>query len=286
MTDSNVAEQAGGTEPRDSDRSTVIERAAAERADPVSLSTDVTVIEGVALVTCRVRNRTPVERGVRLRDRLDGPTLPPRSEGAPAVGWENSTYETVVSAGETVAVGYACPLGEDADVERPVELDAVGPSSLVECSEDDTETLVARARRLGDSRPPQDAVPITVSDSDHTATTDSDHAVTADHDHAATTNHDQTATASPPLADGICPGPVETYFERATERIRRAEGTTDGSVESVATAFRRSHHTPVTLEQAVARDEAALRAISERAEELADRAAETDVPVDTLRRLV
>jgi hypothetical protein len=39
------------------------------------------------------------------------------------------------------------------------------------------------------------------------------------------------------------------------------------------------------LEQAVARDEAALRALADRATALADRAAAADVPVDSLRRL-
>lgn len=318
MTDSNVASRANRASE------TVVSERSAEYTDPVDLSTEVNVVHGVALVTCRIRNRTPVPRGVRVIDRLDGPTLPPRSNGVSAAGWTDSTHETVVPAGETTAVGYACPLGEDATVresiEEPVELDAVGAPAIGRSDGDDTEQLVAHARRLGDSRPPSDAIPdpecdaggasddgdtgvtadtgggtavnsdrtaagddSTAADTDRTAARDD--STTTDTDRT-TTHTDRTATAQPPLADGICPVPVETYFDRATVRIQRAEATTDGSVESVAAAFRQSHHTPVTLEQAVARDEAALRAIAERAAELADRAAETEVPVDSLRRLV
>lgn len=328
MTDSNVASRASET---------VVSETPAEYTDPVDLSTEVNVVHGVALVTCRIRNRTPVPRGVRVIDRLDGPTLPPRSNGVSAAGWTDSTHETVVPAGETTAVGYACPLGDDAtvreSVEEPVELDAVGAPAIGRSEEDNTEQLVAHARRLGDSRPPRDAIPEpecdaggaggdgntgvtadtggdtavdadrTTADTDRTAASDdstaaetgcsaaSDDSTTKDTDRtttdtdSTTTDTDSTTTAQTPLADGICPVPVETYFDRAAVRIQRAEATTDGSVESVAAAFRQSHHTPVTLEQAVARDEAALRAIAERAAELADRAAETDVPVDSLRRL-
>lgn len=314
MTDSNVASRANET---------VVSETPAEYTDPVDLSTEVNVVHGVALVTCRIRNRTPVPRGVRVIDRLDGPTLPPRSNGVSAAGWTDSTHETVVPAGETTAVGYACPLGDDAtvreSVEEPVELDAVGAPAIGQSDGDDTEQLVAHARRLGDSRPPRDAIPepeydaggaggddnagvtadtgCSAADTDQTtAHTDSTAAgddstatetdrTAADTDRTAA-HTDRTTTAQTPLADGICPVPVETYFDRAAVRIQRAEATTDGSVESVAAAFRQSHHTPVTLEQAVARDEAALRAIAERAAELADRAAETEVPVDSLRRLV
>ncbi len=370
MTDSNVASRASET---------VVSETPAEYTDPVDLSTEVNVVHGVALVTCRIRNRTPVPRGVRVIDRLDGPTLPPRSNGVSAAGWTDSTHETVVPAGETTAVGYACPLGGDAtvreSVEEPVELDAVGAPAIGQSEEDNTEQLVAHARRLGDSRPPRDAIPEpecdaggaggdgntgvtadtggdiavdadrTAADTDRTAASDDSTAAetgcsaagddrttrdtdsttkdtdrttrdtdsttrdtdsttrdtdsttkdtdstirdtdrtTRDTDHT-TTDTDSTTTAQTPLADGICPVPVETYFDRAAVRIQRAEATTDGSVESVAAAFRQNHHTPVTLEQAVARDEAALRAIAERAAELADRAAETEVPVDSLRRL-
>lgn len=288
MTDSNVASR---------DSETAVSGARTEYADPIELSTDVTMVHGVALVTCRIRNRTPVPRGVRVIDQLDGPTLPPRSNGVSAAGWTDSTHETVVPAGETAAVGYACPLDEKAVAEKPVgepvELDAVGPPSLTD--RDDTEELVAHARRLGDGRPPRDAIPTAEADTigsrdgekARSATdADNDGVGTAGVSRADTIDSDDTETTQPPFADGICPVPVETYFDEATTRVRRAEATTDGSVESVTAAFRRSHHTPVTLEQAVARDEAALRAIAERATELADRAAETDVPVDPLRRLV
>ncbi|MFB6177892.1 MAG: hypothetical protein ABEI99_12270, partial [Halobaculum sp.] len=227
------------------------------------------------------------------------------SNGVPEVGWDGSTYETVVPAGETEAVGYACPLGDDRKpTEEPAGLDAVGPPALVDGDDAETDELVARARRLGDGRPPRDAIPAAEPVADESSersegetardgSGDSDDShdgteITAEDGTAPTDGDstDHTATARRPLADGICPVPVETYLDRSAARIRRAEGTTDGSVESVAAAFRQSHHTPVTLEQAVARDEAALRAIAERADELADRAAEADVPVDALRSLV
>ena len=87
-----------------------------------------------------------------------------------------------------------------------------------------------------------------------------------------------------PFADGAIPTVVAAYLDAAAERIDRAAATAEG-VQAATDALRDTHHTPVTLEQAVARDEAALRALAERAATLADRAAAASVPVDSLRRL-
>jgi hypothetical protein len=95
---------------------------------------------------------------------------------------------------------------------------------------------------------------------------------------------DTAHPATGSFADGTVPTVVAAYLDAAAERIERAEGTAEG-VQAATDALRDTHHTPVTLEQAVARDEAALRALAERAATLADRAAAADVPVDSLRRL-
>lgn len=241
--------------------------------DPVSLTASVTVTEGIALVTCRIENDTPVPRGVRLADRLDGPTMPPRREGEPVEGWDDSEYATVVAADSEVAVGYACPVGERAVPDPPAELVAVGDPEIA-CHTD--ENLVAHAQRtLGAYRPPRDAVPVPDQSS-------ADAPTALDSCGEDASEEDTRPTA---FADGIVPTRVAAYLDAAEERVARAEGTTDGSVTDITAALRDSHHTPVTLEQAVARDEGALREISKRAEALAERAAAADVPVDTLRRL-
>jgi hypothetical protein len=263
--DPETAERPGATddhdtaEPRDC------------RRPPVGLETDATRLDGVVLVTCRLHNRTTTARAVRLRDELPGETLPPRRDGVPERGWDGDTYTTVVPPETTHPVGYASP----ADGDLP---DA--PATLV--TVDDPATFadgdrVDHARReLADWAPPAEVLPQRLVPDGG-----SPDGVAADGDTRA---GDSDGVDSEAFADGTVPTVVAAYLEAAAERIDRAAATAEG-VQAATDALRDTHHTPVTLEQAVARDEAALRALAEWAATLADRAAAASVPVDSLRRL-
>ncbi|MEZ3116003.1 hypothetical protein RYH80_08735 [Halobaculum sp. MBLA0147] len=271
-----------------------------EREPRVSLETDATVRDGVALVTCRLANETNVPRGVRIVDRLDGPTLPPRRDGVPEHGWDDDTYTTVVGPGETVAVGYACPVGERPLADPPATVAAVGDPEVVAPDTGVDATVAAARRSLDGWQPPRDAVPTpaqSVDDGDQTAgaadpsaTAEGTAGIAPDAVTAETEASSSGAagrpepTATEPFADGVLPAGVAEYLDVAADRVARAEGTGDSVPETTA-ALWDTHHTPVTLEQAVARDAAALRRLAERAEALATRAAAADVPVDTLRRV-
>ncbi|POG56798.1 DUF7857 domain-containing protein [Haloferax marisrubri] len=149
---------------------------------------DVTADDGVALVSVRVDNDAPVARRVRLRNRLDGPVLPPRRAGVPEPGWDDDGFEGVVPAGSTVALGYAVPLSPptvgdaatdredstdcdgvaddfDARPERAVDIDVLGRAH--EAAQSANSTPDDAVRSLGSARPPADAVPVS-SDSSPT----------------------------------------------------------------------------------------------------------------------
>lgn len=294
-------------------RSDTVEHDRSEgRERGVSVETDATVRGGVALVTCRLANETSVPRGVRLVDRLDGPTLPPRRDGVPEHGWDDDTYTTVVDPGETVAVGYACPVGERPLADPPAAVAAVGDPEAVAPDTGVGATVAAARRSLDGWQPPRDAVPTpphsadgdrTTEAVDSNATTEANTGTAANASEPVATSPDRTTDRSEPaatstgrptgrsdrvttepFADGVLPAGVAEYLDDAADRVARAEGT-GGSVPETTAALRDTHHTPVTLEQAVARDAAALRQLAERAEALATRAAAADVPVDTLRRV-
>ncbi|SEK92548.1 DUF7857 domain-containing protein [Haloferax larsenii] len=124
---------------------------------------DVSVADAVALVTVRFDNTTPVDQRVRLRNRLDGPVLPPRRSGVPEDGWDKTGFEGVVPADSTLAVGYACAVdGTEANGSSLTPEDAVSVDVL---GRDDSEAIPQQAspedaiRELGPCRPPADVVP-------------------------------------------------------------------------------------------------------------------------------
>jgi len=276
------------------------------RPTPVALDADATRLDGVALVTCRLHNRTTTARAVRLRDELAGETLPPRRDGVPERGWDGDTYTTVLPPETTHAVGYASPTDGPLP-DSPAALVAVGdPGTLA-----DTDDRVGHARReLADWAPPEDVVGQravadggtpdgeTTRDDETTGdgTARGEETTARGSCRPSTTRRAGGDTVAPvpaqcsdspargSFADGTLPTVVTAYLDAAAERIDRAAATADG-VQAATDALRDSHHTPVTLEQAVARDEAALRALADRAATLADRADSVTVPVDSLRRL-
>ncbi|MDR5672738.1 Uncharacterized protein AArcCO_0024 [Halalkaliarchaeum sp. AArc-CO] len=116
----------------------------------MNLEHDVERRDGVTFVTASVHNPAPVIRHARLENRLGGTVLPPRKNGVPKRGWDETGVTITVPAGKTIGIGYACSSPpEDPAVE--IESTGRGPAP-----EDDTES---RARRsLGTFRPPRMAV--------------------------------------------------------------------------------------------------------------------------------
>lgn len=252
----------------------------------VSLTVDVTVSAGIALVTAHVRNPTPTARQVRVENRIDGPVLPPRRDGVPASGWDDDGVTVVVDAEDTVALGYACPTGEHEPEDPPAELADVGdPDGHV-------DDAVARTRReLGEFRPPRDAVPldgsppvidghpITVGDSERRGSNECGSEPSGE---SPTENVIDEATTEE-FPDG-----VDEYLARVAERVAVAEQLTDASV-SEATAVLENCTADVPdlsdLPDRLGDDAETLLLLAECAETLAARAEATDVPVAALVRL-
>lgn len=257
----------------------------------MQLDCETTTLDEVTLVTVRLHNDTSVARRVRLQNRLDGPVMPPRTDGVPEAGWDDDGYQTVVPAETTVGVGYACPApecdppvvvtaderstGDDDEARRPR---APSPASAPE----------AVVRRLGRATPPRDAVP-----SPHTGprrTTPVSSVEPAGQPPPSNTSEDdsnQSAVASGSSADTAVPEAVVDWFTTVETRIDRADRLTDPSVSTATTVLDEVGGLMAVdgLQQTVDADADRLRAVAERAETLADRAEATDVSQSALRRL-
>ena len=121
----------------------------------------------LTLVAARLSNRRATPRRVRLENSLDGPVLPPRRQGEPEAGWDRDGVTTVVPAKECVALGYACPNGEQEPTEPPVAVKAVespdtaeaaGASGAAEATATEKRRVSEVKRRYADARPPRVAV--------------------------------------------------------------------------------------------------------------------------------
>jgi hypothetical protein len=244
-------------------------------------------IAGVAFVTLVIENPTPVDRHVRVFNRLDGPVLPPRRRGVPERGWGDAGFEGVVPAEGERSLGYACPGG----VERPpVEVESDGrPRDAEEA------TPLAAVRRLGDATPPADAIPGPGADS--IAPSTDDPRVDDDYPAAAadspvrdsSTGDSSTGDASAgdrSAADDV-PAPVASWFEAVERRLDRGERLADASVPEATAVLGEAGGLDAVedLPERLAADAAALRATAERATELAARTERVDVPIEALRRL-
>ncbi|WP_338740173.1 hypothetical protein [Haloplanus salilacus] len=213
--------------------------------------------DDVRLVTVELRNPDPVDRRVRVDNRLDGPVLPPRRAGVPDPGWDRDGFTGVVPAGERRPLGYACP----APPSRP-------PVSVVDegratggSADDDAEVAV---RELADPRPPADAVP--------------------DASPGGGSGSDPERNAR---GDGP-PTPVASWLATVERRIERGEGMTGASVAATVEglgAVEDGGHDVATLDARLSTDATTLRTVAERASTLADRAEAVDIPVEALRRL-
>lgn len=117
----------------------------------------------VALVEVSVHNPTAVDRRCRVENRVDGPTLPPRTGGVPERGWDADGYAGVVSAGETLRLGYASPAPP---TEPPVTVEDRGRAAD-DGGTDDADAAAA-VRLLDDASPPADALPASAASVDRT----------------------------------------------------------------------------------------------------------------------
>ncbi|WP_396610933.1 hypothetical protein ACH9L7_11990 [Haloferax sp. S1W] len=178
---------------------------------------DVSVSDAVALVTVRFDNTTSVDQRVRLRNRLDGPVLPPHRSGVPEDGWDETGFEGVVPADSTLSLGYACPgCNEDGDSLSSAPDDAVSVDVLGRA---DSETPPKRhspddaIRELGPCRPPADVVPApelggaTVGKEAET-TSESEHVDSpTDEDVAAALEAERPSTVETPVPDAVKSSP-------------------------------------------------------------------------------
>lgn len=242
---------------------------------------------GVTFVRVFLRNPAPVARRARVRNELDGPLLAPRRAGVPERGWDDAGYEAVLSPGERRAVGYACPAPPR---DPPVELVA---DERARSDDGDSDASVdAAIRRLGDARPPRDAVPGVAPGAADGAPADEGPLPPADRGGASTpdepaANGGDGSRGGRGEASRPPPEAVERWVDATAERIARAERLTDPSVATAteeAAAFGGVDGIEA-LSARVEADAARLRAFAERASALADRAEGTDVPVAALRRL-
>lgn len=237
----------------------------------VSLTCSTERSNGVTLVTGRLTGTGTTQR-VRLANELDGPVWPPRRRGVPEAGWGDGGLEAVVPADETVAVGYASPAPP---ADPPVTI-----SGRTVCDADDrTETDASATpesavRDLGDPSPPRDAVPVPLDDG------------LEDGDASATVDTERRAEADP-HSTGVPPD-VGSWFDAVETRVALAELLADAETLPEATEAVRAVG---SLDQAAAlvddldRDAAALASVAARAERLADRAGDSDVPLETFERI-
>lgn len=106
-------------------------------------------VDGVTFVAATLENDENEPMRVRVAAGAE-PVWPPRRHGVPCAGWDDGGYESVVRAGETVALGFATPATIDGE---PAGVAWAEPASEVGTATPDP------VRELGDPRPPRDAVP-------------------------------------------------------------------------------------------------------------------------------
>lgn len=228
----------------------------------------------VTLVRARLRNERATDRQVRLRNYLDGPVLPPRRHGTPEAGWDRNGATTVVPAGETVALGYACPAPE---AEPPVVVDEVGSAAE---SETRASALDIVVRELDDHRPPRDVL------GDDTETRGGEAAgIEALSDQGS--DADDAVDSVPEPSITPLPDAADSLLSRYRTRIETAEAlSASGLPEATALLAANDGLAGVeTLSDELDSDARELRALAATAATLAARAAAATPPTDALRRL-
>lgn len=258
-----------------------------DRDTPLAAATDVERVGGCTLVTVRVRGDG--RRAVRVENRLDGPVAPPRRAGVPERGWDERGFTGRLRADGTLSLGYAVP-APPADPPARVEPAADVPA-------DDGPAAVLR--RLGDPRPPAAALgdPTETGAGDGLPAADDggERSAVATGDGAAvgSAGSPATDTVAPPTVGGDArqrtepPAAVADWLDAVERRLDRAEALTDADVDAATAVLADAGGVAAvaSLPSRLADDAGALRRVADRSTSLADRAAETSVPVEALRRL-
>lgn len=253
----------------------------------------------VSLVRCRLRNDDAVPRRVRLRNRLDGPVLPPRRGGVPEAGWDADGVTVRLDPDERLALGFATPAPP---VEPPVELDVDDATDAAAANR--TPDAAAAVRALGAHRPPRDVVR-DPSGPAHKSTNESEPRTPAvsdaddradgrrsESDHGAESVRPTSESADPDRRDTGDAGPVDPawiddWLDAVERRVERGERLADADVETATEVVAAAGGVDALedLDSRLRADAARLGRIHERASELAARAERADVPTDALRRL-
>ncbi|WP_254272729.1 hypothetical protein [Haloarcula marina] len=224
--------------------------------------------DGVTLVELTVGGLSAPSR-VTIRNRLDGPVWPPRREGMATAGWTDRGFEAVLDA-ETHALGYATPA---APADPPAELVAV-ESVPDDPAEERLSTPADVIRCLGDPSPPPDAVPV--------------EGAAAQPRKSDSVTSEQTDSLAPEAGKATVPDEVDRWLETIARRVDSAESLAAAESLSAATAAVRAEGGLASVDRlasTAAADERRLRELSRRAESLADRRSEAEVPTETLARL-
>lgn len=212
----------------------------------------------VALVEVSVHNPTAVDRRVRVENELDGPTLPPRTEGVPEAGWDADGYAGVVPAGDRLRLGFASPAPA---AEPPVAVEDAGRVDG-DASADGPDAAAA-LRMLGDGSPPADALPAAEPvDGAPTGSIDGTNAsepVARDGPTAAATDADVSASVGPAGGESAT-GPTTADVDPAPGATGPTSATGDpgaGAVEGEASAGDGSESAAASVEGADGADAAA-----------------------------
>ncbi|WP_280585014.1 hypothetical protein [Halorubrum sp. Boch-26] len=237
-----------------------------------------------SLVRCRARNDDAVPRRVRVESRFDAPVLPPRRAGVPIDGWDASGVTLQIGPGERRGFGFAVPAPP---VDPPVEIveitsvdpdeSARGIAGSTSDGGDADSTPADALRDLAEYRPPRAAV-----DGAHGVGERRDDTTPLGDAHGADSERSDTGESGRATPDA-----VDDWFAAVETRVDRAERLADADVETATEVVADAGGVDAIADLAsrVDADAERLRAVSERAASLADRAAETEVPVGALERL-
>lgn len=227
----------------------------------------------VTLVSLRLRNDRATDRQVTVNNHLSGPILPPRRQGTAESGWDQNDVTTVVPAGKTVALGYACPAPAD---EPPAEISDVGAPT----GEEHGSAVETAIRELGDHRPPRDVLPAENYQSGATGTERPDSDTQVPSSEPAGSESERMPTASLPDGTAALLSPYRT-------RIRTAEAFGTVGVRDAAALVETNGGLAgvETLVGNLDTDAKELRALAAAATALAVRAQASAPPTDALGRL-
>ncbi|MFC7071869.1 hypothetical protein ACFQJ7_10515 [Halovenus rubra] len=232
----------------------------------------------VTLVELSVRSdRT---KQVRIESRLQ-PVWPPRQQGVPARGWNDSSFEGTVHSGEPLVVGYATPASP---VEPPAEITDTGSPT-----QEPTVTPETIVRTLGDSRPPRETLskPEQANSLEESGTVPMSERPHVDR-RVATAGTGTTQDSVTPTTDTDTDGPIE-WFEAVEKRVATTEQlaeTTDADEIRTAVDEAGGIGAVRELQAQLDADRQHIQEVQRRSEALADQLSAVELPLSTLERVV